>query len=185
LLVVGSEAEIEKILEGLSLIKRFDRIRYDRITRDVARIWVRTASGSVARFVASTWTCDLDWRFVLDEATAPELIAVTIVHEATHARLFRCGIGYGERMRARVEEVCLRREVAFAARLPAGTQAHERAAATLVALPDLSNEAMYARSFDGSRDAMLQLGAPPWLVRSFLAVVSWRNRRRSRGNQNR
>ena len=55
-------------------------------------------------------------------SSRPELIASVIVHEATHARLMRCGIGYEEELRARVEKVCLRRELAFAAKLPNGEQ---------------------------------------------------------------
>ena len=62
--------------------------------------------------------CVIDERFVVDEGTTPEMIASVIVHEATHARLFRMGIGYEEGRRARVEQVCLRRELAFAAKLP-------------------------------------------------------------------
>jgi len=41
------------------------------------------------------------------------------VHEATHARLRRYGIGYEEGLRQRVEEANFRRELAFAsARAP-------------------------------------------------------------------
>ena len=50
----------------------------------------------MASFNHSLNACQLDERFVLDEKSGPELIASVIVHEATHARLMRCGIGYEE-----------------------------------------------------------------------------------------
>jgi hypothetical protein len=43
----------------------------------------------------------------------------------------RCGIGYEEEIRARVEAVCFRREVAFATGLPNGEQVRQRAERTL------------------------------------------------------
>jgi hypothetical protein len=48
---------------------------------------------------------------VLAETSSAELIVAAIVHEATHARLSRRGIGDDEN--ACVEAVCLRRELAF------------------------------------------------------------------------
>lgn len=106
---------------------------------------------AVAQFDPHSWTCELDGRFVLDDTTTPELIAVTIVHEATHARLFKRGFGYVEEVRDRVEEICLRRDLAFTARLPDGARARERAAATLAALPDMSDEANLLRDLEGGR----------------------------------
>ncbi|MEM8622502.1 MAG: hypothetical protein AAGG47_03165 [Pseudomonadota bacterium] len=50
------------------------------------------------------------------EMRSVEDLALTIVHEATHARLEARGIGYPEGQRAKVERICLRREAAFARR---------------------------------------------------------------------
>ena len=56
-----------------------------------------------------------------------DTLALCILHEMCHARLWDRGIGYdGKDLRARVERVCIRRELAFARKLealdlPAGT----------------------------------------------------------------
>lgn len=103
---------MDRVEEALALIKRYDRLQYDRLSRDLKRVWVHVLHGIRGEAFV---TCELDARSVQPETTSPELIASTIVHEATHSRLLRCGIGYEEAVRARVEAVCLRRELAFAA----------------------------------------------------------------------
>jgi hypothetical protein len=75
--------------------------------------------------------CVLDERYVLSETTTLEQIALTIIHEATHARLERCGIDYDEKLRQRIEAVCLRREFAFVAKLPNGAKLRDELARTL------------------------------------------------------
>jgi hypothetical protein len=119
----------------LVLIRNHDPIRYRRLVQDLERIRIGVLSGAHASFVPATLTCKLEERFVLDKKTTPELIAGAIVHEATHGRLHRFGIGYGEDIRARVEEICLRREIAFATKLPFGLQARDRAERTIEAMP--------------------------------------------------
>jgi hypothetical protein len=52
----------------------------------ITRVWVRLVSGAVARYLPAMETCELDERFVLAQASSPELVAAAIVHEATHAR---------------------------------------------------------------------------------------------------
>ena len=116
-----------RVEAALRLIKTYDRIRYDRLIRDLDRIWVKVLPASIASFNHSLNACQLDERFVLAEKSSPELIASVIVHEATHARLMRCGIGYDAALRVRVEKVCLRRELAFAAKLPNGEQIRAQA----------------------------------------------------------
>ncbi len=54
------------------------------------------------------------------ERQLPEAVAMTIVHEAAHARISALGIPY-MRHRRRIEERCVNEEIAFAARLP-GTE---------------------------------------------------------------
>ena len=45
----------------------------------------------------------LDERFLANPETSVEMIASTIVHEATHAKLERLGVSYAEDRRARIE----------------------------------------------------------------------------------
>ena len=163
------ERYLRRVEEALSLIKTYDRLRYDRLTRDLKRIWVRLLTSSIGSFNESSGACQLDARFVLDERSSPDVIASVIVHEATHARLRRCGFGYDEELRPRVEAVCIRREIAFARRLPSGDRVRERAKEKLkwYATPDnLSDEALDQKHIDGSLEALRHLGAPDWLGRA-------------------
>ncbi len=162
---------------ALYLIKAYDPLRYDRLIRDLERVWVRLIPDSLGSFNESLNACELDTRFVLAETSFPEVIASTIVHEATHARLLRCGIGYEQELRARVEAVCLRSELAFAAKLPNGEQARERAERTLelCATHDYwTNRAFNDRFVEGGAEALRHLGVPHWLVRTTLALRALR-----------
>jgi hypothetical protein len=183
-------------VEGaLCLIKTYDRRRYDRLLRDLERLWVRvSAYGFLGCHNASINACELDTRFVLAESTSPEIIASTIVHEATHARLWRCGIDYEERLRARVEAVCMRSEIAFAAKLPNGREAREQAERALelcVADANWTDAAFDARHIEGAMEAMRYLGMPNWFTRTLPRLHalsrplrelrrSWRRSRRAR-----
>lgn len=113
---IGSERELilRRVEEALRLIQKYDRLRYDRLVRDLERVWVRDIPGTRGSFDQPLRACSLDRVFVLAEKSCPELIAATIVHEATHARLDHCGIGYEEELRPRIEATCFRRELAFA-----------------------------------------------------------------------
>jgi len=131
----NAEPVMRRIEEALRLIKVHDPRRYDRLRKDLTRIWVRLVPGALARYVPVLETCEVDERFVLAETSSPELIAAAIVHEATHARLWRRGIGYDEGLRARVEAACFRRELAFAAKLPNAERVRELARDALTIPP--------------------------------------------------
>ncbi|MGX9142716.1 hypothetical protein [Mesorhizobium sp. 128a] len=103
--VIIGDKGVDKIVEALGLIKNFDPIRYTHLRRDVGQILVTTLPASVAQWGESLKACELDERYLTREGTTPAHIASTIVHEATHARLMRCGIGYEETLRDRVERV--------------------------------------------------------------------------------
>jgi hypothetical protein len=62
--------------------------------------------------------CLLRFEYVLDPRTTPTQLAMTLVHEGTHARLLRAGFPYRERLRRRVERLCVLAEIIFASRLP-------------------------------------------------------------------
>jgi hypothetical protein len=176
----NAELVMRRLEEALGLIKVHDRRRYDRLCKDLTRVWVRLVPGAVARYVPGMETCELDERFVLAQTSSPDLIAALIVHEATHARLWRRGIGYDEKLRARVEAACFRRELAFAAKLPNGERVREQAGDALAIPPATwTDAAERARDVDGSREALRHLGAPNWLVRALLAASAWRASRRA------
>jgi hypothetical protein len=150
------QASLQRVEEALNLIKAYDRLRYDRLVRDLERIWVVLIPSGLASFDSSIWACKLDPRQVLDDTKPLSWIAASIVHEATHARLWRCGIGYREELRSRVEAVCFRRERAFAARLPNGAEFVEQAEklASWATEGDWSNESLRKRNDDGVRKGL-------------------------------
>jgi hypothetical protein len=122
---------LRRVEEALRLIKTYDRIRYDRLSRDLKGVWIRLVPGALGTFNAALCACELDRRFVLDDDSPPELIAAVIVHEATHARILHCGIESDEKLRPRIETICLHRELAFAAKIPNGEKVRDFAECTL------------------------------------------------------
>jgi hypothetical protein len=165
-----AEPILRRIEEALLLIKRYDRIRYDRLLRDLQRVWILLLPSSVASFEYRIYSCQIDTRYCLAETTTPELLAATIVHEATHARLWRCGIRYEEAQRPRIEEICVRREIAFAAKLPNGEDARDQAERTLALCATGENwtsAAFRERYIEGGVEVVRYLGAPGWLALVF------------------
>jgi hypothetical protein len=126
-----------------------------------------------AYYESATRACMLDTRYVLADATPLEDIAATIVHEATHARLMKRGIGYEEGLRSRVEKVCLRRQFAFAVRLPSGGPSPEAMEASLQWCDgdgNLTDEALRKQWREGASRALRHLRMPRWLVRFLIAA---------------
>jgi hypothetical protein len=179
----NAEQVMRRVEEALRLIKTYDQRRYKRLISDVDRVWVRLVPGGLGKYTHSLRACELDERFVLAETSPAEMIAATIVHEATHARLRRCGIGYDENIRGRVEAVCIRREQAFARKLPNGEHVYELAQDALAMPPTTwTDTAGRDRDLEGSVQTLRHLGAPNWVVRALLAARAWRSsiRRRSK-----
>jgi hypothetical protein len=169
---------LQRLEEALNLIKTYDPLRYKRVIRDLERIWVTVIAGGLAHFDQSIWACVLDPRHVCNEENSPERIASSIVHEATHARLCRCGIEYeGEELRARVEAACFRRERAFAAKLPNGEEMRERIDRYLEYYGNRehwTNEALRRRHEEGIIKTIRYLGFPDWLPKLFQPIRSLR-----------
>jgi len=167
-----TEAEpiLRRIEEALLLIKRYDRIRYDRLLRDLQRVWVLLLPSSIGSFEVRIYRCEIDTRYCLAETTTPELLAAVIVHEATHARLWRRGIRYEEAQRPRIEEICLRREIAFAAKLPNGEAVRDQAERTLALCATgeyWTSAAFRERYIEGGVELLRYMGVPGWLAQVF------------------
>ena len=175
------ECEAQPVLQtvetALDLIAAYDRVRYDRLRRDLKRVWVRTLFGDLANFNESADACELDVRFVLDAEPSPETVASIIVHEATHARLWHRGIGYEAHLRSRVEAVCFRRELAFAKKLPNGKPLRKRAERMLdlCASNDFwTNTAFKERHVEGAIEAARYVGLPVSIANILLLLrESW------------
>ena len=169
-----ARAVLCRVEAALLLIKLCDRPRYNRLIRDLERVDVQVQVYS-ACYVHSIKACKLDTRYVLSQESSLEDIASTIVHEATHARLSRLGIGYHEKLRARVEMACVRREIAFARRLPDGERVRENAEYALQWCSDsrnLTDEAYEERRMHGAAEGLRSLGCPNWLARALVAAAA-------------
>ncbi|WP_369721244.1 hypothetical protein AB8Z38_29920 [Bradyrhizobium sp. LLZ17] len=123
---------LRRVEAALGLIKDHDPLNYARTINNLERIWVRLIPNALAHYDPLLSACVIDERLVLPETTALERIASTIVHESTHARLERWGINYDdERVRSRIEAICLRRELKFVGKLAHCEQLQEQISRTL------------------------------------------------------
>ncbi|MDH2353930.1 hypothetical protein QCM80_25195, partial [Bradyrhizobium sp. SSUT112] len=145
-----------------------------RVIHNLERVWVRLLPTARACYDRSLKACVLDERYILPETTTLERIACTIIHEATHARLERWGINYGEKKRSRIEAVCLRRELHFIAKLPRGEQLWDERALTLEwCISDhdhFSDGSFQQRNLQGAVETLRYLDVPDWLIRFLVKV---------------
>jgi hypothetical protein len=154
-----------KVGAALERIETHDPRRLARIRRCVQHLYVSgTGSPYLARWVHPFSMCMLTVDWVLRAETRPAGIACAIVHEATHARLWR--FGYQESIRHRIERICYKEEEAFARRLPDAADLADRAQAA-----QQRPQAFYshARLRKRSLAAARGFGIPGWVVR----LLSW------------
>lgn len=119
LLAVGAATEYQadffsKCSEALELITTYDPRRFSRIRRDLRVIFMSAGGGpyydpAIDGFIIDSRS--------LRAATVTRLSSL-IVHEATHARLHRLGIGDDQARAERREAICVRAEIDFLRRLP-------------------------------------------------------------------
>jgi hypothetical protein len=171
-----TEPKLRRIEDALCLIKDHSALHYYRVTKNLERIWVNLLPDASARYEESLNACVFDERFVLDPTTSVDRLAATIVHEATHARLDRCGVSYEIEFRTRIEAICVRRELAFARTLPSSTEFQAELMRTLewcATNPEyFSDQNFHERDFDGRLKALDYLGMPRWLVRALVTLRS-------------
>jgi hypothetical protein len=103
---------------AIGLIARHDPIRHRRMLQDVRYVVVAHTVGWAGEYREDIRSILLDASHVLKQSV--ESCAMVIVHEATHARLCRMGVGRHPD-RARIEGVCVRAEIEFARKV-AGTE---------------------------------------------------------------
>ena len=127
----------ERIISALELIKQIDPRTYALIPRFL------TGGIAVTEMIHTLGHYDPDKKaccLAIDFAKSREIpdIALLIVHELCHARLMQRGIGYDEPIRVRVEEICRRRELAFARLLEHQNNEYDYVQRVLERLNDLS-----------------------------------------------
>lgn len=169
----GKDGVFERVAQTLDLIKASDPRRYRRILRDIDRILVAPLmTGAEAQYSREINACEIDERYMLGEHCAPELAASVIVHEATHARLEHMGFVYVEERRQRIEKVCVRRELAFLAKVRGAEAAREAIDSRMRHTSDLSAEGFAERRQTGEREVLRYLGVPNWLVPILFGIRS-------------
>lgn len=111
---VGAEDVLAKATAALELIERYDPPLRTQISDHVRRLLFTETSGS--GYLAGIATC----RFAIGYArrVPPLELAMTIVHEATHARLAGLGTRYRGAEREAIERTCVEAEISFAAKVP-------------------------------------------------------------------
>ena len=154
--------ELARVTQAIELIARTDPRRFGRLRSDLRGIWIVGSAGA-GEYESHLQLCALDPSYILRaDVTVPD-IAATIVHEATHARLWACGFRYDQAIRPRIERVCIKAEIAFAARLQDGVSVVRRAEYKLTRVHDAwTDHALRAQTVRRLR----QLGAPNWMIRS-------------------
>lgn len=146
-----------RVTLALGLIERYDPRWIRRMRRDFSGIWLGGAPGPC--FEVMTRRCVLSWNSVMNGGIIN--LALTLIHEATHARIASRGAWrYRSVPEARHEEAAVRQETAFAARLPA-TDDLRRALAVKLDDPWWTPEKMLERQRAWSRDVEL----PGWIAR--------------------
>lgn len=119
LLAVGVASEDQgefftKCAQALALIKAHDPRRYSRLRRDLRVVFMSAGGGPY--YDPGIDGCVIDARSV--RAASVMSLAATLVHEATHARLSRMGVGEQPACVERREAICVGAEVDFLTRIP-------------------------------------------------------------------
>ena len=154
------ETAMARVSEALSLIRRYDPRRFDRILRDGVRIVFTRHIGN-AQYWRPVNVIALDLPSVIRWSASQT--ATSIVHEATHARLALSGIISRRATISRVERRCVEEEITFVRRLPQSNEAFEQWAAKKRS--SLATEWWTRREMARRRVALLEReGGPPWLL---------------------
>lgn len=150
---------------ALRLIAATDTRCYRRIRKHVATVLF--AYGSGGQYLTRLRTCHISIEYA--RRVTPLELAMMIVHEATHARLWYIGCGYDDSVRERVERACVSAEIAFASRIPGSAEAIDKTRRLL-------ETRWWTTAQHGHRLAstLLGLGTPHWIVR----LLNGRNKRR-------
>jgi hypothetical protein len=148
------------VRDAIQLLATHDPRRFARLRQDLDYIIVaRTPVSPVAEYWPNLRACLLDATFAA--AQPPGIAALSIVHEAAHARLWQAGVRYDEALRGRVEHCCVREELAFARRVPDGAELETAARRKLHDHAYWNDAAMRARRLE----RLESHGVPRWLVR--------------------
>lgn len=169
----------DRVDEALDLISRYD----PRALRTLQRRFAGILVFGDERFRLAHWRqgarlCILTARYVASSANKPEDVALTLIHESTHARLAALGIRYQEGRRGRIELICARAELSFSRRVPYTGDLVQRTESRIDAWAKADEERWSDRN---KRAALLEYlretGAPAWLVNALRKTSEFFSRR--------
>ena len=159
----SSMSEESNVVEGaLRLIAQADPARFARLRRDLGRILLASQGGPEYLHIARA--CILNASEVRRQS--PERVAMTLVHEATHARLSRAGFANAWALRHRIERLCVNEEIAFAQLVP-GTESLIKEAQRALDVPWYTEHQLFERKIAQLRS----LGRPEWMLRLYRFVL--------------
>jgi len=174
--VLGDDPEhcFDRLDEALDLIARYDPTTLDRMRTLFRGILVFGGE----RYRRAYWNdtarlCVVTETYVRSSTQRPEDLALTFVHEMTHARLHRAGVEYREGRRAAIEVICAMAELAFARRVtldPSLAEGRERR----IEEWSTGGETMWSSATmrDAQFEYLKELGTPGWIV----SAVDWVSR---------
>jgi hypothetical protein len=110
-----TQAGFAEVRAALELVWRYDRRRFRRMLRDVDYVIVTNTAGTAGEHWRDIRSMLIDAGCAIRQVR--EATAMTIVHEATHARLWTRGVGRFPD-RARIEAACIRAEIEFVRKIP-------------------------------------------------------------------
>ena len=159
-------ASFGRIDSALTLIEHCDPAAFARIRAHVRGILAfGIEHHRVAYWENSAGLCVITTRYLEAPDTTLEDLALTLVHESMHARLFALGARYDDGRRAHAEVICAMAELAFAHRLRDAAPYVERVERRLsrwasAGETEWSRETMRADQLAELRGA----GLPTWLI---------------------
>jgi hypothetical protein len=146
----------------LELLKDAAPEEHTRIVRYLSRIEIDRLGQPTAGYDARFGQCLVDAAYLRDWPS--HVIAGSVVHEATHARLDRAGFGYGSTdERDRVERRCVLAQIAVLVRLGAAEETIE------YYIAQLTGPRWYdpASTLLSKARRLSAAGAPSWIVHWF------------------
>ena len=165
------DAVFAKITGAFELLQAHSDRSLDDMRRHTSGVlvWTTTGAGVRGEWHSRARLVVLEQTYVCHKETLSREIASTLVHESTHARLHAKGFIYSGERRARIENVCFRRQLAFARRLAEPGDLIDQAERQLRRPPsDFTKNASRERSLA----KLVSLGVPRWLART----VEWISR---------
>lgn len=154
-----------RLRQAIELVRSLGPRQYRRLLRDCRYVAVLPPGGALGAYWHGLRLCGVASDHLM--AATPTSVAMTLVHEAMHARIAGLGIPYDEARRGRIEQLCVAAEVDLVRQLPDG-EAYAAAARAALDRP-------WWREADGRsrrHEQLGHLGLPEWGVR-WLRRTMW------------